>query len=102
MSFEDRLRAALDRAMADVRAVAQAEVDEVRQSAEVSTAAFRDSAARLSDCIHAIGEAPSLGAVLTVVAGCARVEAGRAAYEMGLGEISDTAQATSPLTAFLE
>ena len=30
------------------------------------------------------------------------VEAGRAAYEMGLGEISDTAQATSPLTAFLE
>jgi thiazole synthase len=30
------------------------------------------------------------------------VEAGRAAYEMGLGETSETAQATSPLTAFLE
>ena len=30
------------------------------------------------------------------------VEAGRAAYEMGLGESSDTAHATSPLTAFLE
>jgi hypothetical protein len=79
VSFDDRLRAALDRALADVRAVAQSEVDEVRQSAEVSTAAFRDSAARLSDCIHAIDEAPSLGAVLTVAAGCARLEAGRAA-----------------------
>src|SRR5215213_9666721 len=30
------------------------------------------------------------------------VEAGRAAYEIGLGEISETAHATSPLTAFLE
>ena len=30
------------------------------------------------------------------------VEAGRAAYEMGLGETSETAHATSPLTAFLE
>ncbi len=30
------------------------------------------------------------------------VEAGRAAYEMGLGEISETAHPTSPLTAFLE
>lgn len=30
------------------------------------------------------------------------VEAGRAAYEMGLAETSDVAQATSPLTAFLE
>jgi thiazole synthase len=30
------------------------------------------------------------------------VDAGRAAYEIGLGEISDTAHATSPLTAFLE
>src|SRR3954464_14806773 len=30
------------------------------------------------------------------------VDAGRAAYEMGLGEISETAHATSPLTAFLE
>src|SRR5687768_15584531 len=30
------------------------------------------------------------------------VGAGRAAYEIGLGEISETAQATSPLTAFLE
>jgi hypothetical protein len=79
VAFDDRLRAALDRALADVRAVAQAEVDEVRQSAELSTAAFRDSAARLSDCIHAIDEAPSLGAVLTVVAGCARLDAGRAA-----------------------
>jgi thiazole synthase len=30
------------------------------------------------------------------------VEAGRAAYEMGLGESRDTASATSPLTGFLE
>src|SRR3982750_4092594 len=30
------------------------------------------------------------------------VQAGRAAYELGLGEISETAHATSPLTAFLE
>ena len=30
------------------------------------------------------------------------VEAGRAAYEIGVGEISGTARATSPLTAFLE
>ena len=30
------------------------------------------------------------------------VEAGRAAYEIGLGEHSDTARATSPLTAFLD
>src|SRR3954462_122479 len=30
------------------------------------------------------------------------VEAGRAAYEMGLGETSATARATSPLTAFLD
>jgi hypothetical protein len=79
VAFDDRLRAALDRALADVRAVAQAEVDEVRQSAELSVAALRDSAGRLSDCIQAIDEAPSLGAVLTVVAGCARLEAGRAA-----------------------
>ena len=78
MAFDDRLRAALDRALADVRAVAQAEVDEVRQSAELSVAALRDSAGRLSDCVQAIDEAPSLGAVLTVVAGCARLEAGRA------------------------
>jgi hypothetical protein len=79
VNFDDRLRAALDRALADVRAVAKAEVDEVRQSAELSTATFRDSAARLCDCIQAMDEAPSLGAVLTVVAGCARLEAGRAA-----------------------
>ena len=79
MDFDDRLRAALDRALADVRAVAKAEVEEVRQSAELSTAAFRGSAVRLSNCIQAIDEAPSLGAVLAVVAGCARLEAGRAA-----------------------
>lgn len=30
------------------------------------------------------------------------VEAGRAAYEIGLGDISSTARATSPLTAFLD
>jgi thiazole synthase len=30
------------------------------------------------------------------------VEAGRAAYEIGLGDMSETAHATSPLTAFLE
>ena len=30
------------------------------------------------------------------------VEAGRAAYEIGLGESSETAQPTSPLTAFLD
>jgi hypothetical protein len=79
VDFDDRLRAALDRALADVRALAKAEVEDVRQSAELSTAAVRDSAARLSDCIQAIDEAPSLGAVLAVMAGCARLEAGRAA-----------------------
>jgi thiazole synthase len=30
------------------------------------------------------------------------VEAGRAAFESGLGEQSETASATSPLTAFLD
>ena len=29
------------------------------------------------------------------------VEAGRTAYEVGLGEVRDTASPTSPLTAFL-
>jgi hypothetical protein len=78
VSLDDRLRAALDRALADVREAARAEVDEVRHSAERSTAALRASAARLSDCVHAIDEAPSLGGVLTVLAGCARLDAGRA------------------------
>ena len=78
MALDDRLRTALDRALADVRAAAEAEVDEVRRSAEQSTAALRASAGRLTDCIHALDEAPSLGAVLTVLAGCARLDAGRA------------------------
>ena len=78
MDLDNRLRAALDRALADVRAAAEAEVDEVRRSAELSTATLRASAGRLSDCIHAIDEAPTLGSVLTVLAGCARLEAGRA------------------------
>jgi hypothetical protein len=78
VASDDRVRAALDRALADVRAAAQADLDEVRQSAELSTAALRDSAGRLADWIRAIDEAPSLGSVLTVVAGCARLEAGRA------------------------
>ncbi len=78
MALDDRIREALDRALVDVRAAAQAEVDEVRRSAELSTADLRTSAARLTDCIHAIDEAPTLGAVLTIVAGCARLEAGRA------------------------
>ena len=30
------------------------------------------------------------------------VEAGRMAYEIGMGEVSDNARATSPLTAFLD
>jgi len=30
------------------------------------------------------------------------VEAGRMAYEIGLGEMSQEAKATSPLTAFLD
>ena len=107
MTLDDRLRAALDRALADVRAAAEAEVDEVRrsaqtevdevrrsaqaevdqvrqsaqaelQSAEQSSAALRASAGRLSDCVQALDEAPSLGSVLTVLAGCARLDAGRA------------------------
>jgi hypothetical protein len=77
VDLDNRLRAALDRALVDVRAAAEAEVDEVRQSAELSTAALRASAGRLSDCIHAVDEAPTLGSVLTVLAGCARLEAGR-------------------------
>jgi len=79
VALDDRIRDALDRAVADVRAAAQAEVDEVRQSAKVVTADLRAASARLADCIHAIDEAPSLGAVLTVLTGCARLEAGRAA-----------------------
>jgi hypothetical protein len=79
VALDDRARAALDRALADVRAAVQTEVDEVRQAAELSTAALRASAVRLTDCIHAIDEAPSLSSVLTVVNGCARLEAGRAA-----------------------
>jgi hypothetical protein len=78
VNFDDRLRAALDRAYADLCAAAEAEVDEVRRSADQSTADLRASAGRLSDCIHALDEAPSLGAVLTVLAGCARLDAGRA------------------------
>lgn len=92
MAFDDRLRAALDRALADVRAIAQAEVDEVRQSAEVSVATLRDSAGRLSNYVQAIDEAPSLGGVLTVVAGCARLEAGRAALIL----VKDGALSTYP------
>jgi thiazole synthase len=30
------------------------------------------------------------------------VEAGRVAYEIGIGETTETARATSPLTAFLD
>jgi hypothetical protein len=78
VNLDHRLRAALDRALADVRVAAQAEVDEVRRSAEVTTSTLRATAARLSDCVQAVDEAPSLGAVLTVMAGCARLEAGRA------------------------
>ena len=78
MDLDHRLRAALDRALADVRVAAQAEVDEVRRSAEATTSTLRATAARLSDCVQAVDEAPSLGAVLTVLAGCARLEAGRA------------------------
>jgi hypothetical protein len=77
VDLDNRLRAALDRALVDVRAAAEAEVDEVRRSAELSTATLRASAGRLSDCIHAVDEAPTLGSVLTVLAGCARLEAGR-------------------------
>jgi hypothetical protein len=77
VDLDNRLRAALDRALVDVRAAAAAEVDEVRRSAEVSAATLRAAAARLSDCIHAVDEAPTLGSVLTVLAGCARLEAGR-------------------------
>ena len=78
MDLDNRLRAALDRALADVRAAAQGEVDEVRRSAELTTSTLRATASRLSDCIQAIDHAPSLGAVLTVLAGCARIQAGRA------------------------
>lgn len=78
MDLDHRLRAALDRALADVRVAAQAEVDEVRRSAEATASTLRATAARLSDCVQAVDEAPSLGAVLTVLAGCARLEAGRA------------------------
>jgi hypothetical protein len=78
VDLDHRLRAALDRALADVRVAAQAEVDEVRRSADTTSSTLRATAARLSDCVQAVDEAPSLGAVLTVLAGCARLEAGRA------------------------
>lgn len=82
MDLDHRLRASLDRALADVRVAAQAEVDEVRRSAEATTSTLRATAARLSDCVQAVDEAPSLGAVLTVLAGCARLEAGRASIAL--------------------
>jgi hypothetical protein len=78
VDLDHRLRAALDRALADVRAATRAELDEVRRSAEHTTSTLRATATRLSDCIQALDEAPSLGAVLTVLGGCARLEAGRA------------------------
>ena len=95
MALDDRLRTALDRALADVRAAAEAEVDEVRRSAEQSTAALRASAGRLTDCIHALDEAPSLGAVLTVLAGCARLDTGRA----GIILVQDTKLTAYPSRA---
>jgi hypothetical protein len=78
VSLDDRIRAAFDRALAEVHELTRTEVDEVRRAAEVSSAALRESSNRLSDCIQAIDDAPSLGAVLTVVAGGARLETGRA------------------------
>ena len=92
MAFDDRIRAALDRALADVRAAVQAEVDEVRQVSERASADLRDSAARLADCVHAIDAAPTLGGVLTVVSGYARLEAGRAAVIL----VKDGAVSTYP------
>jgi hypothetical protein len=79
VNLDNRLRAALDRALVDLRAAAEAELDEVRRSVELSTVTLRASAGRLSDCIHAVDEAPTLGSVLTVLAGCARLEGGRGA-----------------------
>jgi hypothetical protein len=78
VALDDRLRDVLERARAEVRDIALAEVDEVRRSAELSTGELRASAVRLADAIRAIDEAPTLGAVLTVVSGCARLDAGRA------------------------
>lgn len=78
MALDDRIRAALDRAMAEVRSAAHAEADEVRQSAELSAAALRQSVTRVSECIAAIDGAASLGAVLAAVGSCARLDAARA------------------------
>jgi len=102
VAFDDHIRVALDRALADVRAplesalrvlahnvaveatderarVAKAEIDEVCRSAEVGLAELRAAAARLSDAIRALDEAQSLGGVLEVIADCGRREVDRVA-----------------------
>ena len=77
VELDDRIRGALDRALAEVREAARLEADEVRRAAELSAAALRDSTRRFSDCMKAIDAAPSLGAVLILVAEFARRETGQ-------------------------
>jgi hypothetical protein len=78
VEFDDRIRAALDRALADVRATVHDEVTEAHRSAELASTALRESVTGLSECIKAIDAASSLGAVLTMVSTYARGQAGAA------------------------
>jgi hypothetical protein len=91
VAFDDHIRVALDRALADVRApleralsvlaqnvaveatderarVAQTEIDEVHRSAELRSAELRASATRLSDAVRSLDDAQSLREVLEVLA----------------------------------
>lgn len=106
VGFDDHIRVALDRALADVRGplesairalaqdvvaeatlkatdertrVAQDQIDEVRRSAEMGIAELHASAARLSHAVRALDAAQSLGEVLEVLADCGRREVDRIA-----------------------
>ena len=78
--FDDRLRAAFDRALADVREAAASEMAEVRQSAELSAAEVGAATAllNLSLAVQTLDQARSLGAVLAAAAQAARHDHGGA------------------------
>jgi hypothetical protein len=80
VAFDDRLRAAFDRALVDVREAAVSEMAEVRRSAELSAAEVAAASAllNLSLAIQTLDEARTLGAVLAAAAEAARHDHGGA------------------------
>jgi hypothetical protein len=80
VAFDDRLRAAFDRALADVREAAASEMAEVRVSAELSAAEVGAATAllNLSLALQTLDDAGTLGAVLAAAAHAARHEPGGA------------------------